>query len=41
MEAENESEEMEVDSGEEEQETLQKQKIILKNRRRNAKKIAF
>lgn len=34
-------EEMEVDSEEEEQEMKEKQKILLKNRKRNAKKLAF
>lgn len=36
-----EEEDMEVDSEEEEEERLQKQKILLKNKKRNAKKLAF
>ncbi|CAG60701.1 uncharacterized protein GVI51_J00847 [Nakaseomyces glabratus] len=36
-----EEEDMEVDSEEEEEEKLQKQKILLKNKKRNAKKLAF
>ncbi|KAL3235163.1 Ribosome biogenesis protein RLP24 [Nakaseomyces bracarensis] len=34
-------EEMEVDSEEEEEEKMEKQKILLKNKKRNAKKLAF
>lgn len=36
-----EEEDMEVDSEEEEEEKLQKQKILLKNKKRNAKKLTF